>query len=243
MKKKIYLLGFILFILLNISFYSTIKSESNTIETFALNHNTKKCCVFDNNAYTEIPSGWEKYPFDSENFFYEIDTSFGSCRFEKYSDYTETNWKKCCEQLNLEFVEYNNFNKEFLSILKNDFSCKEYEKNFESDIAIDSNNAKCTLLSCYMGNVGKFKKYNNGLEIYSAQQQIPTIILETKAGECHFNIYKPQECCKQLGYTYIDKNFSEKKDFLNNWHFFLKPIYLVIILLFLTFVIIKYINH
>lgn len=244
MKKIFYLIGFILFILLSISVCSATQSETDTIETFALNHETEECCVFEGNIYTEIPFGWEEYSLDYEDFFYEVNTSFGSCRFDKALDYTTVNWKKCCEQLGFEFVENKNFDKEFFKILKNDFYCKEYLEHDESELAIDSVNAKCTLLCCRMGNIGNFKKYNNGLEIYSAQQQYPTAIIKTTVGECRFNPHKPQDCCEQLGYTYISKNFDKGKiTSLDYRRFLFSPIGLIVIILFLTilfFMIIKY---
>lgn len=69
----------------------------------AINQNTEECAGYwagDEFTKYTLPSGWKAYypDYDPDNWATSIETPFGTCSFENYSE------QLCCQELELEYV-------------------------------------------------------------------------------------------------------------------------------------------
>lgn len=250
-QKKYLIIVTLALFLFNVLIVGTVLSRAMS-ETLALNEQTKQCARFwpgDEYSQYKLPSGWQAYYPNVDDYFYEVRTSFGDCIFKDSNTYTAENLQKCGQSLGFEFVDYNHFNPDFLNTLAGDYSCQNYdeqleiqpasttEKPYSGSLAIDKNTNKFTLLSCQIGNAGPVKKYD-GLEIYGPQQQYATRIIETPAGNCTYRVNGLKDCCEQLGYNYINKDVGIKQFYPWGWFFVLSYVFLGLIIIIIIVVVV-----
>jgi len=180
----------------------------------AINSQNKTCTNYwagDEFSSNPLPSGWESYyPKLAYN---SIDTSLGSCKFSSFSDFyareITDNWKSCFNSISCNYVDFNNFNKSYLDLLNKDYSCVKLsnDKFWSTSLAVDTNNKQCTLMTCAqsVGTVAEpYKKYSNGLEVYSRPQEY--VSFKTKVGTCTIKQNTGNDfsdCCNQLGYAFV----------------------------------------
>lgn len=222
MKNKILFL--IIYVLIFIFLVGIVNSAPTKVieplPAITLNEETKECGILrpeNKFFYYELPAGWKLYNINhiTTRKFYQFNTSFGICEYNPYGSqvhaFNYEGYKECCSKFGFELVGNSFLKKEFIDRLAKEFQCTTSFERWQDLLVLDSNNKKCSVIYC-INFPWYYKKYEDGLELYRYKFQEISFI-NTGAGECQFtynSIFDGEECCKQLGYTFVSKNIGKE---------------------------------